>query len=94
MTEPHTWGPVTSRTAERPFGCANLVDKGAPVIEKSATGWRCRLGRHAYASRRDDNSETPGRTIRVCIVCGKYFEPESEPEFDVEAYQRNTSFFG
>ncbi len=64
------------------------------MIEKSATGWRCRLGRHAYASRRDDNSETPGRTIRVCIVCGKYFEPENEPEFDVEAYQRNTSFFG
>ena len=50
------------------------------MIEKSATGWRCRLGRHAYASRRDDNSETPGRTIRVCIVCGKYFEPEDEPE--------------
>jgi len=64
------------------------------VNEKSATGWRCRLGRHAYASRRDDNPETPGRTIRVCIVCGKYFEPEDEPEFDVEAYKRNTSFLG
>jgi len=71
-----------------------LTARDVPLTERAATSWKCRIGRHAYVGRRDDNPEMPGRTYQVCDRCGKYFEPPEEPEFDIDKFHRRANYLG
>ena len=54
----------------------NERDLPDSIVEKR--DWRCRLGRHRYVVRQDDNPEMRGRGYLQCVRCGK---PKDPPEY-------------
>jgi hypothetical protein len=63
-----------------------------PIVEPVPRGWRCRLGRHQYVWRRDDNPERAGRPYHACVRCGEWYE-SNEPELDLDKLERNSVYF-
>lgn len=55
--------------------------------------WRCRLGRHSYVGRREDNPELHGQPYQVCVRCGVRFEPTEEPQMDLDKI-KGSNYFG
>ncbi len=47
------------------------------VIEHQQKDWRCRIGRHHYIVRQDDNPEMRRLTYLQCTRCGKPKDPPS-----------------
>ena len=71
-----------------------LQERDVVVTEHPGRDWRCRIGRHSYVWRRDDNPEISGRPYHQCVRCNERFEPHDEEEgFDVESYTRNNTPF-
>ncbi|MET0865518.1 MAG: hypothetical protein ABWZ98_14395 [Nakamurella sp.] len=70
-----------------------LQDRETALEEATPKSLLCRLGRHRYVRRNDDNPERRGRPYLRCIRCGNRFDPPEPEKFDVEAYKRRTSFF-
>lgn len=55
----------------------NERDLPDQVVDK--VDWRCRLGRHRYVVRQDENPEMRGRGYLQCVRCGKNDDP---PQYD------------
>jgi hypothetical protein len=70
-----------------------LGDRDVVVTETMKRDWRCRIGRHSYVRRRDDNPEMYGRPYHHCVRCGERFEPDDEEQIDIETYARNNTPF-
>ncbi|HEY5113893.1 MAG TPA: hypothetical protein VIJ00_00060 [Nakamurella sp.] len=54
-----------------------LQDRELPNTIGPGIDWRCRLGRHRYVGRQDDNPEVRGQLFLQCIRCGKRKDPPS-----------------
>ena len=54
-----------------------LTDRDLPDAATVRVDWRCRLGRHRYVVRQDDNPEMRGRRYLRCTRCGKPKDPPS-----------------
>ena len=70
-----------------------LQAREVPLQATPPKGLLCRVGRHRYVRRQDDNPERRGRPYLRCVRCGNRFDPPEPEIFDVEAYKRRTSFF-
>jgi hypothetical protein len=56
--------------------------------------WRCRLGRHSFVARPEDDPEMCNKTYQVCVRCGVRFEPPEEQQMDLEKVKRMNYFSG
>jgi hypothetical protein len=54
-----------------------LTSRDLPPVVTERVDWRCRIGRHRYVVRQDDNSEMRGRSYLRCTRCGKPKDPPS-----------------
>jgi hypothetical protein len=54
-----------------------LTDRDVPDMATARVDWRCRVGRHRYVVRQDDNPEMRGRHYLRCTRCGKPKDPPS-----------------
>jgi len=70
-----------------------LKERDVVVTEHVRRDWRCRIGRHSYVWRRDDNPEMYGRPYHQCVRCGVRFEPDDDEQIDIETYARNNTPF-
>ena len=52
-----------------------LNERDLPDVVVEKADWRCRLGRHRYVVRQDDNPEMRGRGYLQCVRCGKSKDP-------------------
>ena len=53
---------------------------------------RCRVGRHSYVGRLEDNPELHGQRYQICVRCGVRFEPAEEPKIDLDKIKRSNYF--
>lgn len=60
--------PLRNALSERELPAAVVVDR---------RDWRCRIGRHRFVVRQDDNPEMRGRAYLRCTRCGKPKDPPS-----------------
>jgi len=70
-----------------------LNARDVAVTVAARKDWRCRIRRHSYVWRRDDNPEMYGRPYHECLRCGERFEPDDEEKIDIESYARNNTPF-
>ncbi len=68
-----------------------VADPDLPVASSARRTLRCRLGRHTFVARRDDNPERKGRPYHVCVRCGEWYESK-EPEVDIDKLGRTSPF--
>jgi len=71
-----------------------LTAHGVPVTERAAPSRKCRFGRHTYVMRQNDDPEMPGRMYAICDRCGEIREPAEDLEFDIEKFNRKSTYFG
>ena len=52
-----------------------LSERDLPDMVVEKKDWRCRIGRHSYVVRENDNAETRGVGYLQCVRCGKHKDP-------------------
>lgn len=55
-----------------------LKERSVTLTEKPEKDWRCRIGRHHYIAKQDDNPEMRHIIYLECTRCGK---PKDPPEY-------------
>jgi len=73
------WGPQVFQAGSLLVGSMALRNalsgRELPDSLPTTRDWRCRLGRHRYVGRVDDNPEMRGGRYLQCVRCGKKKDP-------------------
>jgi len=71
-----------------------LQDRSSALETATPKNLLCRLGRHSYIRRNDDNPERRGLPYLSCVRCGHWYDPPEPDDFDIETYKRRANRLG
>ena len=71
-----------------------LQDKENALEQATSKSLLCRLGRHRYVRRNDENPERRGLPYLCCVRCGYWYDPPEPEHFDIDTYKRRANRLG
>ncbi|MET0966985.1 MAG: hypothetical protein ABWZ02_11330 [Nakamurella sp.] len=71
-----------------------LQDRVGDLEKATPKSLLCRLGRHSYVRRNDDNPERRGLPYLRCVRCGNRFDSPEPEKFDIETFKRHANYLG